>query len=354
MPVTQSEPTNPGHVPFVSVVLPIRNEGGFITRSLGAVLRQDYPRERLEVIVADGMSTDGTRDLVAAIQAQHPGVRLIDNPGRIVPTGLNAALRLARGDIVVRVDGHCVIAEDYVRRCVEQLQGRGVDGVGGPLETVGRTYLARVVAAAMSVSFGVGNVAFRTTSDKTLLADTVPFPAYTRAAMDKAGPFDEELVRNQDDEYNYRLRKLGAKILLASDIRSRYYSRSSLRSLGRQYFQYGYFKVRVLQKHPLQMSPRQFVPPVFVAVLLACLAATPFTALGWYPLAGVGGSYLLANAAASIWTARKKGWGLLPLLPAAFATLHLSWGLGFLLGLVKFWNRWGNAKQRPAYCQAQV
>jgi hypothetical protein len=239
------------------------------------------------------------------------------------------------------VDGHCEIAPDYVRRCVEHLQNEGVDGVGGPCETLGVTYVAQVVAAAMSTPFGVGNSAFRTMPRKTMLTDTIAFPAYTRAALDKAGPFDEELVRNQDDEYNYRLRKLGARLLLACDVRSRYYSRNSLRSLWRQYFQYGYFKVRVLQKHALQMRVRQFVPPVFVIALLLALGAAPFTPLGRYALALVTGLYLVANLGASVWTARMKGLRLFPLLPLAFATLHLSYGLGFLSGLVKFWNRWG-------------
>jgi succinoglycan biosynthesis protein ExoA len=328
-------------MPFVSVILPIRNEARFIQRGLEAVLGQDYPPDRLEVIVADGMSTDGTREVVGSFQARHPNVRVVDNPKRIVPTGLNVAIRLAKGEILVRVDGHCEIAPDYVRRCVEHVRDEGVEGVGGPLETVGETYLARVIAAAMSTPFGVGNSAFRTAPNRTMLTDTVAFPAYTRAAVEKAGPFDEEMVRNQDDEYNYRLRKLGAKLLLAADVRSRYYSRSSLRSLWRQYLQYGYFKVRVLQKHPLQMRPRQFVPALFVAALLVSVVPAPFVPFVWYAPAALAGLYLLANLGASAITAAQKGWRLFPVLPVVFATLHLSYGLGFWGGLVRFWNRWG-------------
>jgi glycosyltransferase involved in cell wall biosynthesis len=323
-------------LPFVSVIMPIRNEADFIARSLGAVLAQDYPRKRFEVIVADGMSTDGTRDIVASIQARNPEVRLIDNTRRIAPTALNTAIGHAQGEILVRVDGHCQIAPDYVSRCVEHLLQDKVDGVGGPLETVGQTALARAIAAGMSSSFGVGGAAFRTVSNKTMLVDTVAFPAYTRTIVDEAGPFDEELVRNQDDEYNYRLRKLGAKILLAADVHSRYYSRSSLRSLWRQYFQYGYWKVRVLQKHPRQMKARQFVPPVFVACLLLALLSIPFTVAGFYLFGAVAGLYLLANLGASILAARKETWSLLPYLPVIYATLHLSFGLGFLVGLLRF------------------
>jgi cellulose synthase/poly-beta-1,6-N-acetylglucosamine synthase-like glycosyltransferase len=327
--------------PFVSVIMPVRNEASFIERGLGAVFSQDYPADRLEVLVADGMSTDATREIVRSLQNGHPQVRLIDNLGRIVPTGLNAAMAQARGDIIVRVDGHCEIAPDYVRRCVDHLLHDGVDGVGGPLETIGDTLLAKAIATAMSSTFGVGGSAFRTVSNKTMLADTVAFPAYTRRIMDKAGGFDEELVRNQDDEYNYRLRKLGGKILLAANVQARYYSRTSLRSLWRQYFQYGYWKVRVLQKHPRQMQPRQFVPPLFVAALLFTLLLTPISPIAacLFGLAIVG-SYLVVNLAASVLAARQTKWRLLPHLPIIFTVLHLSYGLGFLTGLVSFWNRW--------------
>lgn len=327
-------------LPLVSIILPIRNESGFIAQSLNAVLEQDYPMNLMEVIVVDGMSTDGTREIVRMFQAQHDNIQLIDNPGMIVPTGLNAAIAKAKGEIIVRVDGHCEIAPDYVRRCVEHLQNDGVDGVGGPIETVGETPLAEVIAIAMSSSFGVGGSAFRTVSNKTMLTDTVAFPAYTRKTLTSAGPFDEELVRNQDDEYNYRLRKLGATILLAADVRSRYYSRSTLRSLWRQYLQYGYWKVRVMQKHPRQMRPRQFAPPLFVATLAGTILLVPISSLSRKLLAAVISSYMIANLSAALWIARHAGWYHRLLLPIAFAVLHISYGLGFLKGLVRFWNRW--------------
>ena len=336
-------------LPFVSIILPIRNEASFIARSLGSVLAQDYPSDRYEIIVADGLSTDSTRQIVESFQLRCPNLRLIDNEGRIVPTGLNAAIAQARGEIIVRVDGHCEIDPDYVSNCVEHLRTNNVDGVGGPLDTIGETFIARAIATAMSSTFGVGNSAFRTVNDKTMLTDTVAFPAYTRAAVERAGLFDEELVRNQDDEYNYRLRKIGARILLASNVRSKYYSRSSLRALWRQYFQYGYWKVRVMQKHPRQMSPRQFVPFLFVVSLLVSLTLFPFFNLGKWLLLVVVGSYAVANSIASILIARRKGWRLLLCLPATFAILHLAFGLGFLAGLIRFWKRWLNRQTDPTY-----
>lgn len=344
-------PADLSNRPFVSVVMPVRNEATFIARALRAVLAQDYPSEQMEVIVADGMSTDRTCEIVQAFQAQHPGVKLITNPGKIVPTGLNLAIEQASGEVVVRIDGHCEIANDYIRRCVEHLLNDDVDGVGGSLETIGETPLAGVIARAMSSSFGVGGSAFRTKKDRTMLTDTVAFPAYTRTILERAGPFDEQLVRNQDDEYNYRLRKMGAKILLAADVHCRYYSRSSLRSLWRQYFQYGYWKVRIMQKHSGQMQPRQFVPPLFVAACLTALLLLPMFPVTRYFLAIAVSSYAIANVTASMLSLRNHKYSLLALLPIAFATLHLAYGFGFLTGLVRFWRYWGgnpNESQSPS------
>ena len=324
--------------------MPVRNEASYIVRSLDAVFAQDYPDDRLEVIVADGMSTDGTRARVESEQSRRPSLRLVDNPRRTAPAGLNAALRVARGEIVIRVDGHCEIASDYVKRCVSHLSSGGADAVGGPITTVGENRLAEAIAAAMSSAFGVGGSAFRTIQGKTLFVDSVAFPAYRRDLLERLGPFDEELVRNQDDEYNYRLRKSGGRVLLAADVRSRYYSRGSWRSLWRQYFQYGFWKVRVLQKHPRQMNLRQFAPAAFVAVLLAAAAAAFFSPIGLWGLVLLLGAYVGANLGAAFIAARRYGMRLFPLLPPAFAILHMAYGLGFWTGLVRFWNRWGSSK----------
>jgi glycosyltransferase involved in cell wall biosynthesis len=325
-------------LPFVSVIMPVRNEADFIARSLGAILAQDYPPERVEIIIADGMSTDDTRAEIARLIAAHPdrAITLIDNPHQIVPTGMNLAQRLAKGEIIVRVDGHCEIAPDYISQCVAHLQRGEADGVGGPIETVGQSPESQAIAFAMSSKFGVGGSAFRTVKDKALYADTVAFPAYRRDVIERVGAYDEDLVRNQDDEYNYRLRKLGFRLLLTPKIRSRYYSRSSLRKLWRQYYQYGFYKVRVLQKHPRQMSLRQFVPPLFVAALtLGGVSALfePVVRSLWLLLVAV---YLAANLGVSFALAARHGWQYLRYLPFAFATLHLSYGLGFWHGLLHF------------------
>lgn len=329
------------------MILPVRNEAGYIRRALDAVAAQSYPADRIEVLVVDGMSTDGTRDLVASYRSLFSSLHLLDNPGQIVPTALNLGIRQARGEIVVRVDGHCEIAPDYVARCVAHLQENpGVSGVGGPIETIGETPIAAAIAVGMSSGFGVGGSAFRTIKDQTLLVDTVAFPAYPRPVLEQVGLFDEELVRNQDDEYNYRLRKLGGQVLLAADVRARYYSRSTLRSLWRQYYQYGFWKVRVLQKHPRQMQLRQFAPLLLVLGLVGSLLLGPGLALGldvgwgwWLPGLAWGG-YLALNLLASAYTAQERGWRHLPYLPVVFGILHIAYGLGFLHGLWHFRRRW--------------
>ena len=326
-------------LPRVSVIMPVRQEGSFIAKSLGAVLAQDYPHEKLEVIVTDGMSTDSTREIVRSTQSGQVSLRLLDNPKGIVSTGMNIGIAVATGDVLIRVDGHCIIAPDYVRRCVEHLQHDGVEGVGGPVQTIGRTMTGRVIARAMSSKFGVGGSAFRTTTDKTALSDTVPFPAYWRSTVERAGPYDEELVRNQDDEYNYRLRKLGAKLLLAADVRSEYYSRSTYRSLGSQFFQYGFWKVRVMQKHPFQMSARQFVPIAFVLALHAFLVVWAVFGVAW-PLLLILTLYILSAVAAAIMVAHRRNVALVLALVLSFGLIHFGYGFGFLTGLVRFAGRW--------------
>ena len=327
-------------LPFVSIIIPVHNEVRYLPHCLGASLAQDYPADRTEILVADGGSSDGTRHIIADSQQHCPRLRLVENPERVFSTGFNRALREAQGDVIIMMGGHCEIAPDYVSRCVSYLQRPEIDCVGGPMDTVGETPRARVIALGMQSPFGVGGVAFRTVRDRSMEVDTVAFGAYKRDAIERCGPLDEEMARGQDDEYNYRLRKLGGRILLAPDVRCRYYSRSSLAALWGQYFRYGFWKVRVMQKHPLQMRPRQFVPPVFVAVLLSSALMATFTPVGLALLALVAVSYALANLTASVWTASRGGWRHLPLLPVVFAAIHLSYGLGFLAGLVRFANRW--------------
>ena len=332
-------------LPFVAVIMPIRNEARHIRLSLGAVLAQDYPEERMEVIVADGMSDDGTREIVQSLQLEHPCLHLVDNPGRIVPMAMNAALRQAKGSIIVRVDGHTIVAPDYVRQSVSALERTGADNVGGRMNAIGDNSFGKAVALAGSSRFGVGGARFHY-SDQDEWVDTVYMGAWPRQVFDRIGLFDEELVRDQDDEFNYRLLEHGGRIRLSSLIKSRYTVRSGPRSLWRQYYQYGFWKVRVMQKHPRQMRWRQFVPPSLVAALLGSTLLSFFSPCGRILVSLAAGPYLLANLATSLRAAALNGWRHLPLLPLVYAILHLSYGLGFLVGLVRFASRWGDRQGR--------
>jgi succinoglycan biosynthesis protein ExoA len=345
-PQTEHRPL-PGVLPFVSVVLPIRNEAKFIEATLRAVLQQEYPAAEMEVLIADGMSNDRTRDIIRRVAATYPHqVRIIDNPGKIVATGLNAAIAEARGKIVVRVDGHCIVAPDYVRTSVETLERSSAVNVGGQMESVSDGRVGRAVALATSSTFGVGGALkhYRSTNERWV--DTVFQGAWRRTVFETLGNFDEELVRNQDDEFNYRIRSRGGKILFNPKIKSRYYNRGDLGSLWRQYFQYGYWKVRVLQKHPAQMQPRQFVPAGFVATLLLSLLLSPFASTAALIFGLVLGLYLLANLVASAMVARRGDWGVTLLLPVVFATIHFAYGSGFLKGLFSFRHRWPNRRSQ--------
>jgi succinoglycan biosynthesis protein ExoA len=335
--------------PLVSVVMPVRNEEAHIGRTVAAVLAQDYPADRLEVLVADGRSADGTRDVLAHLAARDGRLKVIDNPGRIVATGLNAAIRQSRGEIVVRVDGHTEIEAGYVRACAEALSRTGADNVGGRMTAVGSGAFGRAVAAATSSQFGVGGARFHY-SDREEWVDTVYLGAWRREIFDRIGGFDEELVRDQDDEFNYRLRAAGGRILLSPAVRSRYTVRGTPRSLFRQYFQYGFWKVRVLQKHPRQMRLRQFVPPLFVLALIATSAlalAFPAVQAASLSVLGLAAIYLLADAAAAVVETRRQG-ASPALLALVFPILHVAYGAGFLVGLVRFVGRWGGGETTPA------
>ncbi len=289
--------------------MPIRNEAATIQRALQAVLAQDYAEAGLEIIVADGMSTDGTQDQIKALQSAHANLKLIENQGQFVSTGLNAALRQATGAVVVRVDGHCEISPDYVRQCVQALRESGAHNVGGRMRGIGMTPFGQAVALVTGSPFGVGGGRFHF-SNKQEWVDTVYLGAWPRAVFDAIGLWDEELRRDQDDEFNYRLREQGGRILLSPKITSSYMVRSTPGALWRQYYQYGYWKVRVMQKHTRQMQSRQFVPPVFVAALVGAALLGLFSPWGRYLLAGVAGAYLAATAVASLWIARQGGGGL--------------------------------------------
>jgi succinoglycan biosynthesis protein ExoA len=332
-------------LPVVSIIIPVRNERKSITACLDGVLAQEYPHDRLEVLIADGMSDDGSRAILADFCARDGRLRIIDNPGRIAATGLNAAIRQAQGQVIVRLDAHTEYAADYVRTCVEVLGTTGADNVGGPARTRATTYWQRAVAAAYHSPFSCGGSRFHD-PDYEGNVDTVTYGCWLKTVFDRVGLFDEELVRNQDDEHNLRLTRAGGRVWQSPRIRSWYRPRGSLAALFRQYMQYGYWKVKVIQKHRLPASPRHLVPAGFIALLILLVLLAPFSGWALGALAVVLGLYLAGLLCASLLAARRFGASLLPALPAVFASYHFGYGCGFLCGL---WDRALGRSARGAF-----
>ena len=321
--------------PLVSVIVAMRNEEAFIGKCLTSLAEQDYPASLLEVLAIDGRSTDRSREIASVVGAKLRNLRLLDNEKKIAPVAFNIGIDNARGEILTIISAHCYLAPDYVSRCVEYLAKTGADCVGGPIESVGETRTARAIALAMSSPFGVGDALFRY-SQREQYVDTLAFGAYRREVFERVGFFEEELAGSEDDEFNYRLRRQGGKLFLTPAIRSFYYSRATLRALWKQYFNYGFGKVRVVRKHPRLARLRHLIPSLFVTslVLTALLGVVSLAFAVLFAL--LAGSYLLLSLACSVRIARREGWQYLPLLPLAFASLHLAYGTGFLVGLPYF------------------
>ncbi len=323
---------------YVSIIIPCRNEERHIQACLDSILEQDYPKDQLEILVADGMSTDKTRDILKRYAAQYPFIRWFDNPQKIVPTGLNVLIREAKGNIIIRMDAHTDYLEDYVSQCVHHLMESQVDNVGGICVTLpeSNSPVAQAIALALSSPFGVGNSSFRIGVSEPQLVDTVPFGCFKREVFDRIGLFDEDLVRNQDDELNSRLIKSGGKILLVPKIVSKYYARGSYKKLWRMYFQYGYFKPLTIVKLGGVMTWRQLIPALFISSLIFWGITSLFSPFCQWLFFLEGGLYILGNLAASLGLALRRGILLLPYLMAAFLVIHFGYGLGYMKGIYHF------------------
>ena len=330
--------------PYLSVIIPCRNEVRFLSACLDSVLAAGYPSQRLEVLVADGMSTDGTREVLANYTRRHPHVRSIDNPSSLTPAALNRAVEAARGEIIVRLDAHATIAPDYLERAVEHLEHDGADNVGGVMRTVagGRGPFAEPIRLALAHPFGVGNSHFRTAASSPAAAprwvDTVFGGCWRRDVFRRVGQFNEKLERGQDLEFNLRLARAGGKILLAPDMHSYYYARATLASFCRHNWTNGVWAILPFAYSAVMpVLWRHLVPLAFVASLLASLlCALLFPQdLPWLP-AVAAAPYLAANLAVSLTEAARHGDAkLAALLPVTFASLHLAYGAGSLWGLGK-------------------
>lgn len=315
--------------PFVSVIIAVRNEAAFIARSLGAILAQDYPADRMEILLADGESEDDTLHIARSL----PGgerVRILANPQRIQSAGLNLLIREALGEYIVRVDGHTILAPDYVRQCVAALQATEAEVVGGPMRPVGTTLMGRAIAAAGRSRFAVPT-AFHVCED-ACYTDTVYMGAWPREVLARMGGYDERLRVNEDYELNYRIRDAGGRVYLSPAITSSYFGRQTLGELARQYMAYGRGKTLTLRKHPASLRPRQTIAPLFVLFLalgIPVCAALPVAIAPWLALLGV---YALCNIAFSVATTSRGARASAGRIALAFLTIHLAWGAGFWVG----------------------
>jgi glycosyltransferase involved in cell wall biosynthesis len=335
-----------GDLPLVSVIIPVRNEEGYIGRCLQALAAQDYPHERLEVFVLDGGSTDATEyETQHAANAVGLTVFYAPNPGKTTAKGFNLGLTLAHGQIIVKVDGHTRVAPDFISANVRALQASGADAVGGPIETRGHGAVGRAIALAMSSRFGIGDTAFRDEGASEQWTDSVPFGAYRRDVFERIGGFAEDIDRGEDDEFNYRLRQAGGRILLSPAIRSTYYCRSDFEALARQYWGYGLAKATVLQRHPDRLRPRHLVPSALVATLAGgALLSVLDRRFGWLA-ALAGGTYAAAAWLAALKATKGDGREARN-VALAFACIHLPAGAGMLVGLIR--GAVSQTRARPA------
>ncbi|MCX6248576.1 MAG: glycosyltransferase family 2 protein [Bacteroidetes bacterium] len=325
--------------PLVSIIIPCFNEEKYISGILEDILNQDYPRELTEVLVVDGMSSDGTQAVIRQYQEKYLFIRLEINEQQFVPFALNLGIRRSKGEVIMIMGSHAKYPPGYISVLVKALIELNADNVGGvcvatPAEPSTR---ARAIAASLSSPFGVGDARFRIGAGKRMKVDTVTFGCYRRSVFERIGMFDEELLRNQDDEFNGRLLKNGGVIYLIPEVRILYYPRSTIKGVQRMYYQYGLFKPLVASRLGRPATIRQMVPPLFVLYLLSFLAASFFHPVFRIVFISVTGLYLLLDIVFSLRTClRERSFRQLLYLPWLFPLIHLSYGWGYLTGIVKF------------------
>lgn len=324
--------------PFVSVIIALRNEVNTIRACLEAILAQDYGRERFEVIVADGRSDDGTAAILAEYTARG-AIRLLDNPATFAATGLNRSLAAARGEIIVRVDGHTILAPDYISVCVATLRATSAANVGGRMQPLGRTRVGRLIGLATSSPVGIGDSKFHFATTPQWV-DTVYLGAWRRSLFEQIGGFDETMRRHQDYEFNYRTRRHGGRIWFTPAIRSSYIPRDSLSAFLRQYFNYGWWKATLVAREPASIRWRHLVAPLFVLSFLIGLLPH-----GSSILALELGLYAALVVVESLRQTRRHRTLEALALPLIFLILHLAWGSGVLARLISL--PWTSRAIRP-------
>jgi len=325
-------------MPKVSIIVPCYNEQSTIRLLLDALREQTFPRSNMEVIVADGLSNDRTREVIAGFQNEFPDLdtRVVDNERRSIPSAVNRAIEASKGDIIVRLDAHSKPYPEYVENCVKALEENRGDNVGGvwEIQAGAKTWVAESIAVAAAHPLGVGDALYRH-AKQAAEVDTVPFGSFKRTLIEKVGMFDETLLTNEDYEFNARVREAGGRIWLDPSIRSIYFARATFLELARQYWRYGYWKWRMLRKYPNTLRWRQALPPLFVLSLAGLALLSIFFPLAKFLLLGEVFLYLLICLLAGIQARLRMKKNFLSIgLPLAIPIMHISWGSGLLWSML--------------------
>lgn len=331
--------------PRVTIAMPAYNEERYIEACIASVQAQDYPRNLIEILIADGRSTDRTREIIAVLAAADPRIHLVDNPARLQAAGLGQMVKQATGDLIVRMDVHCEYAPDYVRKCVEVLERTGADNVGGSQRPRARTAFQRALCAALGSPLGVGGARYRS-ADAEGYVDTVFLGAFRRRVFETVGLWDPGAVTNEDAELNQRILDSGGQIYLSREIVVHYFPRDSFKTLARQYYKYGIGRARTLLKLGSFPNVRPALPFLMVAGGTLLLVVPPL-----WPLAPVAfATYALATGAEAVRVGAALGPAAIPTIWAIFPTLHLSHGIGFAAGLLRFLRKpdWPAEPERVA------
>jgi len=322
-----------GKLPFVSIVIPMKNEARFIRRCIDSLLASDYPRDKYEIIVVDGGSEDGSVEIVKEYTVRYPNIKLLGGKGINCPAGMNIGIKEAKGTVISKVDAHGYVAPDFLRRSVEHLiEDDNIGCVGGPIRQRGEDFISQANGYARSSIFGVGKGPY-TVDEKSQVVTTVQCGTYKKDVLYKVGLFDETLQYGEDEEINWRIIKAGYKILLIPEIKFFYYPRESIKGLFRQYYNYGVARIKVLKKHPDFFRLKHAIPGGFVASLGAIGISAIFIPLFLKVLISVVGIYSLGSLMFSVSIAAKRGWKYIVVLPMCFAAIHFGYGLGTLRGL---------------------
>ena len=322
--------------PIVSIIIPCKNEEKYIRTVLDNIIAQDYPKHNVEVFVVDGMSTDESKTIIEEYSLKYPNIYYIENINETVPYALNRGIKKSRGMIMI-MGAHSTYPADYIKKLVYWSYKLDADNVGGVMNTMpaNNSFKARAIARAMSSSFGVGNAYFRTGTQTVKQVDTVTFGFYKREVFERIGLFDENLTRNQDDEFNARLTKNGGKIYLIPEVEISYFARSHFKQLWKMFYQYGYFKPLVNLKLGKVSTLRQLVPPLFVISFLSGLVLSSFSKILSFLTLLLLGIYLTGNLISAVISAKKSP-VLIPFLSASFMIIHFSYGFGYAKGLLDF------------------